>query len=344
VHSSSYYPGMRRIGRYAVGLFVLTTIALGREYGPPIGATMPDFELRDQDGKIRSLKSLLGSKGGVILFQRSADWCAYCKSQLVDVEKSQAALRTLGLSAVAISYDSVAVLHTFAQRRGVTFPLLSDPDSNIIRQLGILNESIPENNPFFGSAYPCLFILDTNEVILAKYFEDDHRQRYDLTTILTHQFGVSSAIRGTEVENNQVKVEAMASHSIVAVGQRVALTLDVELKPNMHVYGHDVEGYIPIEWKMKESDATATHEVRYPAAEKIHFATLDETVPVYRGHFRLRGLITIAEDGKLRPLLDTSGNFSVESTFRYQACDDRTCYPPREVPIQFTFQYLAFDR
>lgn len=35
---------------------------------------MPGFELRDQDGNARSLKSLLGPKGAAILFFRSADW------------------------------------------------------------------------------------------------------------------------------------------------------------------------------------------------------------------------------------------------------------------------------
>jgi cytochrome oxidase Cu insertion factor (SCO1/SenC/PrrC family) len=42
--------------------------------GPKVGATLPDFNLRDQHGEARSLKSLLGSKGAVIVFFRSADW------------------------------------------------------------------------------------------------------------------------------------------------------------------------------------------------------------------------------------------------------------------------------
>jgi len=45
-----------------------------REYGPAIGSHMPDFTLRDQNGKSHTLQSLLGPKGAVILFFRSADW------------------------------------------------------------------------------------------------------------------------------------------------------------------------------------------------------------------------------------------------------------------------------
>jgi peroxiredoxin len=42
--------------------------------GPKVGASLPDFSLRDQDGMVRSLKSLLGANGAVIVFFRSADW------------------------------------------------------------------------------------------------------------------------------------------------------------------------------------------------------------------------------------------------------------------------------
>jgi hypothetical protein len=42
--------------------------------GPKIGDALPEFSLRDQVGHIQSLKSLLGPKGGVIVFFRSADW------------------------------------------------------------------------------------------------------------------------------------------------------------------------------------------------------------------------------------------------------------------------------
>jgi cytochrome oxidase Cu insertion factor (SCO1/SenC/PrrC family) len=42
--------------------------------GPQVGDALPDFSLRDQRGQVRSLKSLLGTNGAVIVFFRSADW------------------------------------------------------------------------------------------------------------------------------------------------------------------------------------------------------------------------------------------------------------------------------
>ena len=62
---------MRALALY---LAVAASTLFAADYGPPVGSKMPGFDLRDQDGKSHSLKSLLGPKGAVILFFRSADW------------------------------------------------------------------------------------------------------------------------------------------------------------------------------------------------------------------------------------------------------------------------------
>jgi hypothetical protein len=42
--------------------------------GPGVGERVPDFSLPDQHGIVRTLRSTLGPKGGVLVFFRSADW------------------------------------------------------------------------------------------------------------------------------------------------------------------------------------------------------------------------------------------------------------------------------
>ena len=42
--------------------------------GPKVGEGLPDFSLRNQHGEVRSLKSVLGPNGALIVFFRSADW------------------------------------------------------------------------------------------------------------------------------------------------------------------------------------------------------------------------------------------------------------------------------
>lgn len=42
--------------------------------GPSVGARVPDFRLSDQSGAPRNLQSLMGPKGLMLVFFRSADW------------------------------------------------------------------------------------------------------------------------------------------------------------------------------------------------------------------------------------------------------------------------------
>ena len=43
----------------------------------------------------------------------------------MELQSNLEKIRARGLGVVAISYDSVAVLKNFAERRGITFPMLS---------------------------------------------------------------------------------------------------------------------------------------------------------------------------------------------------------------------------
>jgi hypothetical protein len=66
---------MASILRVFAPLFLTFCYGLaGRDYGPPVGGSMVGFELPDQNGKLRDLSSLLGPKGAILVFYRSADW------------------------------------------------------------------------------------------------------------------------------------------------------------------------------------------------------------------------------------------------------------------------------
>jgi len=42
--------------------------------GPQVGERVPDFALKDQTGKTQTLQSIMGPKGAMLVFIRSADW------------------------------------------------------------------------------------------------------------------------------------------------------------------------------------------------------------------------------------------------------------------------------
>ena len=262
----------------------------------------------------------------------------------MELEQNRDEFRKLGLGIAAVSYDSVAILHDFAERKGIRYPLLSDSDSKVIRELGILNDTVPKDNFVFGIPYPGSFVLDPSGKIVAKYFEDDYKQRYTSADILVRQFGVMPSAGKSEVEGKQLRATASASNSVIRPLQRVALVLDIELKPNMHVYAPGVDGYIPIDWKIQDSPLAAPHEISLPKSEILYLKAIEEKVPVYKGSFRIARDITLGPDDKLKPALDSAGDFTIEGTLRYQACDDRICYIPQELPLKWKFHYEGYDR
>ena len=58
-------------------LFLVLTAALAGQTpktGPEPGSVVPPFTLQDQMGKTQTLASIMGPKGALLVFFRSADW------------------------------------------------------------------------------------------------------------------------------------------------------------------------------------------------------------------------------------------------------------------------------
>ncbi len=178
-------------------------------------------------------------------------------------------------------------------------------------------------------------LLDGKRTVVAKYFEDDPSQCLTAAAVLVHQFGWTPPGPAREVEGKQLTVTIAASNSTVAQGERIALIVDVDLQPGMHVYAPGVENYIPIDWKMEDAAMAAVHAPVFPRSEKLYLKAIDETVPAFRNHFRLTRDITIKSPA------DVSGHFALDGALRYQACDDRVCYIPQTLRLQWTFAYGA---
>jgi DsbC/DsbD-like thiol-disulfide interchange protein len=130
------------------------------------------------------------------------------------------------------------------------------------------------------------------------------------------------------VNGHQAQVTTSSSRTIVHAGQRITLTVEVELRPGMHVYAPGAEGYLPLTWTLDDSPAYKAHDVELPAARKLYLQAIDETVPVYEGRFRLTRDVTIGST--------PAGQLTINGAFRYQACDDQMCYKPEKLPLQWT--------
>ena len=312
--------------------------------GPEVGDLIPPFEVADSNGKLQTFETLRGPRGLLLLFTRSADWCPFCKGHLVQLERQREAFERRGYRLAALTYDSPAVLRHFAERVGITYLLLSDPDSDVIRAFGILNETVPESHPFYGIPNPGQYLIDAEGRVEAKFFEEKYSNRFTPGSVLVRSLGGDGSAPRSEARTKYLTVSTSASDAIVRGGNRISLLIEVDLRPKMHVYAPGVEDYIPIDWSMETVKGVETYRAAYPEPELLHLAAIDEIVPVYSGRFRIVTDILLGKPDDLKGLTDTNGDLVLKGTFRYQACDDKLCYLPDEVPLQWRFRLEEHDR
>ena len=321
----------------------LNDASMNAKSGPAVGSHIPEFSAVDLDGKRQSFETLKGPKGLVLVFARSADWCPFCKTQLADLNQQVDSFRGHGVNVVSLTYDSTDILKTFANRIGIRYPMLSDPESVVIRAFDILNTNIDRNSPTYGIPFPGTYVINDKGVITAKYFDDDYRERSSAASILTREFGAAGVLQSA-VENTQLKLTYYASDATLAPGHRAALVLEIDLKPKMHLYAPGVQHYIPIDWQMAGSKAWAAFPAVYPASKTLNLPAIKETVPVYTDHIRIVRDVAVGLEPEIMPSLAADRTLSVQGSFRYQACDDKECYLPKTIPLTWTFKIGQLDR
>lgn len=265
----------------------------------------------------------------------------------MELESQVEAFRRRGLGVAALSYDSVAILRDFATRRKITFPLLSDPDSRVIRAFGILNEAdYPPGQMAHGVPYPGIFVTDAKGSIRSKFFEKTYVERRTAASLLTLAGEtVGSPSSSTETSTPTFTVRPSSSNTEAAPGQRLTLVLDFEIKPAMHMYAPSVHGYRPLRLRLDPQPLLTIHEASFPASRPYYFAPLDETVPVFEGRFRITQDLTLAGGRDFAELLKTPDpKLDIAGAVEYQVCSDRVCYPPALLPVHWTIKVLPLDR
>src|SRR5262249_10633154 len=130
------------------------------------------------------------------------------------------------MGVAAVSYDPAAVTADFAARRGITFPLLSDPGSLTIKRYRIFNTPIPESNQqVYGVPFPGTFILDAQLKVTARFFEPAYQERNTVASIMA-RLGNQPDVPVTKVSSPQLEITSFATDTIVAPGTHFSVVLD----------------------------------------------------------------------------------------------------------------------
>jgi Disulphide bond corrector protein DsbC len=127
---------------------------------------------------------------------------------------------------------------------------------------------------------------------------------------------------------------APAGVTPVVRGKPSTLELDFRVKQGFHINSnHPNSAYlIPTALKLDAPTDIAIGKIDYPQGRNLSFAFApDEKLNVYSGDFAVK--VTVHPLHTAIP-----GKYNVRGQLRYQACDDRACYPPRNLPVRFEVQ------
>ena len=238
----------------------------------------------------------------------------------------------------------MAVLADFSKRREITFPLLSDQGSRTIRQYGIFNTTIPETNQqSYGIPFPGTFMLNTQGVVISRYFEEAYQERTTVGSILA-RLGNNLEVAATKVSSAQLEVTSFVTDSIVAPGTHFSIVLDIKPARGVHVYAPGVTGYKPIALSVAAQPHLIVRDAQYPPSEDYHFKPLSEHVQVYQRPFRVVQDIAIDASPQAQAALKDVTVLSLKGMLSYQACNDTVCFSPQSVPLTWSLTLRQLDR
>lgn len=117
----------------------------------------------------------------------------------------------------------------------------------------------------------------------------------------------------------------------VAKGKPTPVTLQFRVASGFHINSNKPTSalLVPTVLSLTPPTDIVIGKITFPAGENMSFEFApSETLNVYTGKFAIKALVTAAKTA-------TPGKYSVHAALKYQACDNRACYPPKSVPADF---------
>jgi peroxiredoxin len=148
---------------------------------PQVGQRVPDFTLPDSEGHQVSLSTLLAGpnpsalpKAVLLVFYRGY-WWPFCVLELRGIEKRVAEFQAQGVVPVAVSVDAPTVSEDLRRKAGLTFEILSDPKTDVIRRYDLLHAGGGPDGQDISR--PAEFLVDRSGVVRWENFTEDVRVR-----------------------------------------------------------------------------------------------------------------------------------------------------------------------
>ncbi|MCX7975354.1 MAG: protein-disulfide reductase DsbD N-terminal domain-containing protein [Candidatus Aminicenantes bacterium] len=136
-----------------------------------------------------------------------------------------------------------------------------------------------------------------------------------------------------------VQTKLFMSKDGVHPGETVALALKLAIAPGWHINAPEqVDIFlIPCSFEVSESSEYRLIDKYYPPAERGKFSFSENELAFYAGEIYLGVLLEISARAK-------PGKIKINSSFTYQACDDRSCLPPETILLEVEIDVVPFEK
>ncbi len=130
------------------------------------GTLAPDFTLCDQTGRSHTLSDYRGQK--VILYFYPRDMTSGCTRQACGFQERYPQFQEKGAVILGVSKDTVESHRKFAEKYHLTFPLLSDPEHQVIEAYGAWQEKNMYGKKTMGVVRTTYLIAEDGTVLRAE--------------------------------------------------------------------------------------------------------------------------------------------------------------------------------
>jgi len=150
-----------------IGVIVVIVVAVSQNRGAArttagttpgatvaVGATMPDFTVKSQEGKTLSKADIVGKPTLVVFF---ASWCPHCQTEAPRIVQIAKANPDVNVVMIGVGdRETQADIYSFAGKYGLPFPTYADPTA----------QDLGKTAQAWGiTGYPTLFAVDKTGVV-----------------------------------------------------------------------------------------------------------------------------------------------------------------------------------
>ncbi|MBW2281392.1 MAG: redoxin domain-containing protein [Deltaproteobacteria bacterium] len=257
-------------------------------------------------------------------------------TQLVELQAALPKFEAAGIKLYAVSYDEPEALADFAKHHGITYPLLSDRGSKVIRSYGILNHNVTRDQvPYYGIPFPGTYLVDEAGVVSAKFFHRSLAARESAEAMVDSALG--SILLGEEEPTDRggddgIRISATYHGGGGTVKTAVIRQLVVrfELAPGLHIYDEPVpDGMVATRIQVTGPPGLNSGEIERPPTRPLRLPGLDMDLSVWEGTVDF--VIPVSVDDRIAGLTHAPEHdeIPIEVRIDYQACDDQACRIPR---------------